>query len=82
MQKHFLQSICINNEKTNTTSTAISINEEINISNHSPWDLLENVMSSNNNIVSQEQDELKCYLSESVLSKNDDPLLWWKLNSG
>ena len=50
--KHFLQSICINNEKTNTTSTATSINEENN--NRSPWDLLENVMSSDDNIVSQE----------------------------
>ena len=51
--KHFLQNICINNEKTNTTSTTASINEENNISNRSPWDLLENVMSSDDNIVSQ-----------------------------
>jgi len=44
--KHFLQSICINNEITNTTLTTTSINEENNISNHSPWDLLQNVMCS------------------------------------
>ena len=45
-EKYFLQSICINNEITNTTLTTTSINEENNISNHSPWDLLQNVMCS------------------------------------